>query len=96
MAACRWPRWTESIAVGSERFVQRVQQTPELPVKGHKVREGADHYGLREPAAAYDALFTLENRLLRPRRPSRKVWLRPTRSASPAKRNGRMENAKFG
>ena len=33
--------------------------------KGRKVREGDDRYELREPGAAYNALFTPENGLLR-------------------------------
>ncbi len=61
----RQPRWTESIAVGSEGFVQGVLEKLELRAKGRKVREGVDHYELREPGAAYGVHFTPENRLLR-------------------------------
>ncbi len=39
----RQPRWTESIAVGSEGFVQGVLQKLELRVKGRRVREGIDY-----------------------------------------------------
>ena len=56
---------SESIAVGSERFVQGVLHKLEIRAKGRKVREGDDRYELREPGAAYNALFTPENGLLR-------------------------------
>jgi hypothetical protein len=61
----RQPRWTESIAVGSEEFVQGVLQKLALRAKGCRVRKDVDHYELREPGAAYDVPFTQENRLLR-------------------------------
>ena len=60
----RQPEWSESIAVGSERFVQGVLHKLEIRAKGRKVREGDDRYELREPGAAYNALFTPENGLL--------------------------------
>ncbi len=60
----RQPRWTQSIAVGSEGFVQGVLQKLELRAKGGMVRKGVDYYELREPEAAYSVHFTVENRLL--------------------------------
>jgi hypothetical protein len=41
------------------------QHKLEIRAKGRKVRKGDDRYELREPEAAYDALFTPENGLLR-------------------------------
>jgi putative transposase len=61
----RQPEWTESIAVGSEGFVQGVLQKLQIRAKGRKVREGDDRYELREPGVAYNTLFTPENGLLR-------------------------------
>ena len=61
----RQPEWTESIAVGSEGFVNGVLEKLERRVPGRKIRSGVDHYELREPVGAYSALFTPENGLLR-------------------------------
>jgi len=61
----RQPQWSESIAVGSARFVRDVLEKLQVRAKGRKVREGDDRYELREPQAAYNAHFTLENGLLR-------------------------------
>ncbi len=61
----RQPEWTESIAVGSEGFVNGVLEKLERRVPGRKIRGGVDHYELREPVGAYSALFTPENGLLR-------------------------------
>jgi len=60
----RQPEWTESIAVGSEGFVQGVLEKLKLRAMGRKVRVGVDHHELKEPRAAYDARFTPENGLL--------------------------------
>ena len=61
----RQPEWTESIALGSEGFVQGVLQKLQIQAKGRKVREGDDRYELREPGVAYNAVFTPENGHLR-------------------------------
>ena len=61
----RQPEWTESIAVGSEGFVNGVLEKLERRVPGRKIRSGVDHDELREPVGAYSALFTPENGLLR-------------------------------
>jgi len=61
----RQPEWTESIAVGSEGFVNGVLEKLERRVPGRKIRNGADHYELREPVGTYSALFTPEDGLLR-------------------------------
>ncbi len=59
------PQWTESIAVGSEGFVQGVVQKLGQRAKGRLVREGIDFYELREPETAYNVLFIPEIELLR-------------------------------
>jgi len=61
----RQPRWTESIAVGSEGFVEGILQKPGLQAKGRKVRDCVDHYELREPEAVYGGSFPQENPPLR-------------------------------
>ena len=61
----RQPQWSESIAVGSERFVRDVLEKLQVRAKGRKVREGDDRYELREREAAYNAHFPRENGLLR-------------------------------
>jgi putative transposase len=60
----RQPEWSESIAEGSERFMQDVLHKLEIRAKGRKVREGDGRYELREPGAAYSNLFAPENGLL--------------------------------
>lgn len=62
--AVRPPHNALAIEVGSEAFVQDVLQKLERRVKGRKVKDGIDHYELREARAAYNALFALENGLL--------------------------------
>lgn len=60
----RQPKWTESIAVGSQGFVQEVLQQLGPRVTGHKVRERLGHYELREEGATYSAHFAPRNGLL--------------------------------
>ena len=61
----RQPGWTESIAVGSEAFVQAVQEKLGLRAKGRKLKDGVDHSELREPDASYDVNFVEEKPHLR-------------------------------
>ena len=61
----RQPEWTESIAVGSEEFVTSVLEKPGRRVPGRKIRDGIDHYVLREPGGAYNVLSNPENGHLR-------------------------------
>ncbi len=55
----RQPEWTESIAVGSEGFVNGVLEKLERRVPGRKIRGGVDHYELREPVGAYSGCSLL-------------------------------------
>ena len=60
-AVARDDRWTGSLAVGSEGFVQRIQQEMGLEARSRAIEsDGATAY-LREPAAAYEAIFAPEN-----------------------------------
>ena len=61
----RQPLWSESIAVGSERFVLSVLEKLQIRAKGRKVRKVGERYELREPRTAYNAHFISENELLR-------------------------------
>jgi putative transposase len=59
-------RWTRSLAVGSEAFVQRIQQEMGSDARFRTIEhDGAGSY-LKEPAAAYWADFGQEIRPLRP------------------------------
>jgi hypothetical protein len=53
----RQPEWSESIAVGSERFVRGILEKLQVRAKGRKVVEGVERYQLREPQAAYNSHF---------------------------------------
>ena len=53
----RQPEWTESIAVGSQTFIEGIQEKLNSRVKGRKIMESTDHYQLREPSTAYNAHF---------------------------------------
>ena len=57
----RQPQWSESIAVGSEKFVQGILEKLHVRGKGRNVVEGVEQYQLREPQAAYSAHFVGEN-----------------------------------
>ena len=61
----RQPLWSESIAVGSEKFILGVLEKLQIRAKGRKVRKVGERYELREPPATYSAPFTLENERLR-------------------------------
>lgn len=58
-------KWSQSIAVGSEEFVTRVQKRLGSKAKGRKPRASADGWQLREPGAAYSRISGAENDLLR-------------------------------
>jgi hypothetical protein len=60
----RQPEWSESIAVGSERFVRGILEKLQVRAKGRKVVEGVARYQLREPQAAYNSHFVGEKGLL--------------------------------
>ncbi len=51
----------ESIAVGSQTFIEGNKEKLNLRVKGRKVTKSTDHYQLREPSPAYNAHFRGEN-----------------------------------
>lgn len=57
--------WSESIAVGSERFTQEVKARLGLTARYRDVVRADDSYALREPASAYAGYFDRENAPLR-------------------------------
>jgi putative transposase len=65
--AKRESRWTESIAVGSSPFIQRIKQAMGAMAKGRCVQPGEGAFELRETQFAYNAIFDNENRDIAPK-----------------------------
>lgn len=63
----RQRKWTESIAVGSESFVETVKGELGFLGKPRNVHQGADNCQLREPVDPYNAIFKAENDPLSPK-----------------------------
>ena len=63
----REPMWTESIAVGSEEFVEKTKAQLGIRAIGRKVSGGDGVYELREGEISYKAIFGGENSGLRPK-----------------------------
>jgi len=53
----REERWSQSIAVGSEEFVERIKVELGIRAKGREVREIEGQFELREPGASYKGHF---------------------------------------
>ncbi len=60
----RESKWVQSVAVGSEEFVEMTKEKLGFQVKGRIVSRSGDDYQLREQPAAYSAHFTPEKALL--------------------------------
>ncbi len=58
-------KWTQSIAVGSEEFIEKTWAELGIKAKGRKVREAQGAYVLREPEALYGDDFEVKNGGLR-------------------------------
>ena len=58
---CRQEEWTESIAVGSRPFVERVKELLGFRAKDREIADGAEVCQLREPATRYSRLFEIKN-----------------------------------
>jgi putative transposase len=56
----REERWSQSIAVGSKEFVERVKGELGIRAKGREVRETKGQFELREPGASYRGHFRPE------------------------------------
>jgi hypothetical protein len=61
----RQPRWTESIAVGSEAFIRETKEKLGIKAMGREVIGASGSYELREPEIPYEAHFSPENDDLR-------------------------------
>ena len=57
----RQSAWTESIAVGSKKFVDEIRAKLQPRVTDRKVRETGEYYELREQGATYNAHFCSKN-----------------------------------
>ena len=62
----REPKWTESIAVGSESFVNEAKKFLGAEGKGRKVREREGVFELREDKISYSGILGHENEALSP------------------------------
>ena len=61
--ACREPAWSESVAVGSKKFVEGIKEELGFKAIGRKIQEGftAGTSTLREPSVSYRVDFGIEN-----------------------------------
>ena len=62
----RESKWTESVAVGSKKFVETTKERLGIKAKGRRVLGGNGAYELREPAVSYMGDFEPENDSLSP------------------------------
>jgi putative transposase len=60
----REPVWSESIAVGSERFIAATREKLGYLANGRKIIEKDDTFSLREPHISYNTDFDHQNSLL--------------------------------
>lgn len=58
--------WSESIAVGSERFVEQVRTELGVRARHRKIAEADEAFVLREPSSHYKGNLSDENRALSP------------------------------
>jgi putative transposase len=59
-------KWTESVAVGSEKFVTATKEKLGFKAKGREVVGGDGSYMLQESPASYKGILAHENAVLRP------------------------------
>jgi REP element-mobilizing transposase RayT len=67
MQTSRQEEWTQSIAVGSMPFVERVRDLLGFRARGRKVTGSAEGCQLREPSALYGNLFEIKNGDMEPK-----------------------------
>ncbi len=58
----RQDEWTDSIAVGSKTFIEKVKGLLGFRAIGREVKKGGEGYQLREEAISYNALLGPEKR----------------------------------
>lgn len=64
--AKRANRWTESIAVGSSPFIERIKNTMGAMAKGRSIQSAEGAFELREAQSAYNSIFEAKNRDIEP------------------------------
>ena len=65
--AKRESRWTESIAVGSSPFIERIKNAMGAMARGRSVQPTDAAFELREEQSAYNSIFEPENRDIAPK-----------------------------
>jgi putative transposase len=60
-AGVREGKWTQSIAIGAEAFVEKTKREFGMRGRDRKVVKAGSVYQLREPQVSYPAHFGLEN-----------------------------------
>jgi len=65
--AKRESRWTESIAVGSSPFIERIKSAMGVMAKGRFVQPTEGAFELREAQSAYNAIIDPENCKISPK-----------------------------
>lgn len=63
----REPKWTESIAVGSQEFVGRIKAQLDIKAKSKKIVKSDQDYILSESEIPYKVIFDPKNDALRPK-----------------------------
>lgn len=63
----RQPKWTESLAVGSEDFVERIKGQLDIKAKSRTIVKSDHDYILSESEIPYKAIFDPKNDALRPK-----------------------------
>ena len=82
----RLPKWTQSIVVGSEAFVEKVKTELGINAIGREIIGEDGNYELREPEVSYNGIFARENAGLRSENTyfwnisdsTSRTWLGPT------------------
>ncbi len=60
----RMEKWTDSIAVGSRSFVEKVKKLLDFRAKGRDIIEGAEEFQVLEGKVVYNAFFNAEKSII--------------------------------
>jgi putative transposase len=62
----REAKWSQSIAVGSEAYINKIKEALDFRARGRKIRQAGDAFELRETLKPYgsDDFFEADNTLL--------------------------------
>jgi putative transposase len=63
----RESKWTESLAVGSEDFVERIKEKLDMKAKSRKIVKSENDYVLSDSEISYKPIFDPKNEALRPK-----------------------------